>query len=1765
MTVTPSLSRQFISSILFCVVLAPLLFTATVRAQAPSFNLSLSPATVGVGSCSELTFEVQNNSAVVVNDLAFSLNLPDGVYLSNPANATSDCGGIFLVSNGGNTITLSGGSLGANATCSAKVGITLLAEGPFDLTTGDLTSDAGNSGSATASIGIPLTGPSLGFSKSFTANPVQLGGQTTLTYTIQNQSGEDAQGISFSDNLSPGIVVAPQANISNNCVGSTLTAIAGSQQIDFSGATLPAGQTCVISFDVVGLSTGANVSVSGEIISRFPGGNPISSGRACGVLEVIPPEDLANISFSKSFLEDSIDPGGRGSLEFTITNNSQTETFSGITFSDDLDAMLPGAVAVDLPLEGGFLVDANFDGGGSSILGRTWDYLDELQNENGRNDDYPVDASGNDWNGSAFDPSTSAIGPWKTGNAPFQAGVVDAFPPGTPAVLGGIDAAANGQNLVTTYLFRQQFNLDADQVNFGDWLINYVFDDGAIIYLNGTEIFRSPGIPLGQATTTLSELGNETGETSSSINLSGVLVEGQNTIAVELHQTTVDSSDVGFSLELLAASESPTTGFSYSDDTFEGTNDAGTSNGTLEQIGGFSGGGITVIAGGKNFITGFLNPASSGGWSRTFRLDRAGSIPVTLRYRLLFDGSYDDGDFGQALFELNGVRYGNGPNNSLAEFNGGGGGDQDSGWRVFNTDIFLSAGEHTIILGAFNNSSNAASEVMQVFFDDIRIGSPERPAAVCGPNSQIMGSDVLSFNGGQLAPGQSCSFRVGVEIPISAPLGSYLNKTSLISTEVGQRTLVGFPATDTLNVVAAPPVFSSGFAPTNVPLNGTSTLIFTIDNRASRLEAAGVNFSSSLPAGMIIADIPSPSSSCGGLVSAEAGSGTISYSGGLVPAGEICSVTVDVTADTLGNLVITSDNLTTSLGSSGTTTATLTVSSPPLFSMAFGPELISTGQVSIMAFTIDNRGSQLAATDIALNHQLPGGLVLATPANPATTCLGGNLIAISGSDTISYIGGTVPAGEVCTVTVRVTSQEVGNFSNTSGELTSSLGNSGTANETLDVQAVVSIALDVTGSTETVIAGSGSENLTYVITATNSGPSTATGITITQAQILPSGTAVGNTTVTLGSFEQSTWTIPVLRSGESATLSISYTVEGTALGGIGTISGSATLTSVDQIELNNSDNSDSDLTSVINVFDIALAKMESIEPVVAASGAGNLIYTVTATNRGPSNATNIGIRESLDLPEGVTVQSIVPSAGSFALDNDSNGLWTLNLSLGETATLTVTLTVDTGAPNNGTVSSTSSLELASGTDSDNSNNSVTETTNIVAGVDLVVTQIGLDGPVVAGSGVGNLTYTIEVTNLGPLEATGLELMEMLTFADGIVVNSVTPSTGSFLDQIWSVGELAVGTSETLEVTLTVGPSAALSSPGVTSTASVSSVDQTQINSGNESASASNDIFREVDLAVSATNSRDPVLSGFNLPKNLFHTITVLNNGPSDASGVTLNLTEVLPDGASVESINPASGASFEDSVWTVGDIAVGSSSSIIYYFNVPETVTGGLDLLSNEASIASVNELLLNPTDDSRVISTDVVSPSSADLAAGAISLDLQTALFKQVITITNNNPGALPAFRILVSGMPEGVTIHNAQGEFGGNSYLLYNQMLESGESIDLVAEYYQLDASGGFEPVFKIELLDPVENQNTGEGVDTGPPKFLPNGDLLIEFAAQIGGVYTVQYSKNGDSWTNVVPDVISGGTRMQWIDNGPPKTSSHPAGENLRLYRVIQKDVDQ
>ena len=378
---------------------------------------------------------------------------------------------------------------------------------------------------------------------------------------------------------------------------------------------------------------------------------------------------------------------------------------------------------------GGTIVSATFEGG-SSVLSPTWEYLDRIENQNGSAQTYPLDGNGLVWSTPQFDTSTSTIGPWATGNAPFQGGTVDAFPPGTPSILAGLAAAPNGQNLITTYLFRQQFTLNAAQAIEGSWVLNHLLDDGGIIYINGTEVVRTETMPAGAITTeTLSQNADETNFGSATLNLSGIVQEGVNTIAVELHQTTLTSTDIGLSLSLTPLSNSPLAGFTYADDTFNNTSRPNNAIGELDPTGGFSGGALFGQVGRRLNN----NPSTSGGWQRTFTLDNPAITTVSFRYRLTFSDGYENDEYGEALFEIDGVRYGNDIENSLVRFRGdgnGGRGLDDSGWREASFDISLSAGSHTIVLGALSSKSTAADELTSAWFDDIEVTVPDNGGGV---------------------------------------------------------------------------------------------------------------------------------------------------------------------------------------------------------------------------------------------------------------------------------------------------------------------------------------------------------------------------------------------------------------------------------------------------------------------------------------------------------------------------------------------------------------------------------------------------------------------------------------------------------------------------------------------------------------------------------------------------------------------------------------------------------------------------------------------------------------------------------------------------------------------------------------------------------------------------------------------------------------------------------------------------------------------------
>lgn len=214
----------------------------------------------------------------------------------------------------------------------------------------------------------------------------------------------------------------------------------------------------------------------------------------------------------------------------------------------------------------------NASGLGLIPRGATWNYLDELE----ATEPYPLDGAENAWNAAAFDAATSdpAIGAWKTARAPFELGEVRGFEFAGAAVTNLAGSAYTHH----TYLFRRTFELAAGTAaGISALAAEFLADDAAVFYINGIEVGRynfaadvgtltpasrnGPGGANGVA-------GNEASYSSQILPVGpGVLHDGVNTIAVELHQNSNTSSDAGFDMSLSVA---PGAGVLFNDFDVEG-------------------------------------------------------------------------------------------------------------------------------------------------------------------------------------------------------------------------------------------------------------------------------------------------------------------------------------------------------------------------------------------------------------------------------------------------------------------------------------------------------------------------------------------------------------------------------------------------------------------------------------------------------------------------------------------------------------------------------------------------------------------------------------------------------------------------------------------------------------------------------------------------------------------------------------------------------------------------------------------------------------------------------------------------------------------------------------------------------------------------------------------------------------------------------------------------------------------------------------------
>lgn len=128
------------------------------------------------------------------------------------------------------------------------------------------------------------------------------------------------------------------------------------------------------------------------------------------------------------------------------------------------------------------------------------------------------------------------------------------------------------------------------------------------------------------------------------------------------------------------------------------------------------------------------------------------------------------------------------------------------------------------------------------------------------------------------------------------------------------------------------PILSQQFDPFLIAQNGTSYLNFTIKNPNPNSSLSGVGFSSTLPAQIKINTTPNLISTCpGGQTNATAGGSSIALSGANLAANQSCSVSVQVTSNSLGTWSVggvAAKSTETGLGSNIASAASLTVVSP---------------------------------------------------------------------------------------------------------------------------------------------------------------------------------------------------------------------------------------------------------------------------------------------------------------------------------------------------------------------------------------------------------------------------------------------------------------------------------------------------------------------------------------------------------------------------------------------------------------------------------------------------------------------------------------------------------------------------------------------------------------------------------------------------------------------------------------------------------------------
>ena len=402
-----------------------------------------------------------------------------------------------------------------------------------------------------------------------------------------------------------------------------------------------------------------------------------------------------------------------------------------------------------------------------------------------------------------------------------------------------------------------------------------------------------------------------------------------------------------------------------------------------------------------------------------------------------------------------------------------------------------------------------------------------------------------------------------------------------------------------------------------------------------------------------------------------------------------------------------------------------------------------------------------------------------------TTCTVGSL-SNGGSATItaSITATTLPS---VSASVSVTANE-----------TDSDGTNNTKSVSATVTPLADLSLVITDAPDPVNAGG---TVTYTYQTSNAGPDAATAnVSVSISSGSNSGVSAGCSQLTSTTASCSTNLAP---SGVQ-----SFTINVTAPGA-GPINASGTVTASGATDQNAGNNSAAQSTTVIPQADLKIIKSGP----ASVSAGSNIVYTITVTNLGPSDASSVLVNDPT--PAGLTfVSNSGACTGAFPCSIGS-------LTNGTSATITATYsTSPSAAPTTVVNSATVSAATA---DPANGNNSSSATTVIGQNADL---SVAVSAPSSTPPG-STFTVTVTVTNNGPSTASGVILSSSHSAGLSFVSNTGACTTS----YPCNLGTLNSGQSVQVITTYTAN------SGGVTNTATFTASSAiTDANNSNDSATA-----------------------------------------------------------------------------------------------------------------------------------------------------------------------------------------------------------------------------------------------------------------------------------------------------------------------------------------